>query len=279
MARSKSDRSKRLEAVKKKLASTNYGGSGGYWKPKQGRNVIRILPGVGEMEDFFWQDVGRHYLPNISKSFTCLSFTIGEECPICEFVDGLYKAGDEESKKLAGEMRVRRQFWMNIINRADTEEDASPLIFTPGPMIFKQVASLIQDPDYGDAVFDPDEGLDLIITRTGEMLNTEYDVKARRNESPLSEDPDLIDKWLEEAKDLSVVELTDDVSEDAELLGDDVVVTVLPYDRLKEEFEALDASPEDEDDLPPFDDDEEELEKVIRRKRGGTRRSSRRRRG
>jgi hypothetical protein len=279
MARASSDRSDRIARVRKKLANTDIGGQSGGWSPKSGRNVIRILPGVGDMDDFFWQDVGKHYPPESRRSFTCPKFTIGAECPICDFVDTLYRAGDESSKQLASKLRRQKKFWMNVIDRED--EESGPKIFRNcGPMIFKQIAALVQDPDYGEMLYDEYEGLDLIITKTGEKLNTEYAVQARRKASPLHEDDDVIDEWMEDAKDLSVVELSDDPEEDAELMGDDTVVSVMPYERLKAEFELLDLGDDEEEEELPFEDDDEEdeVQAAIKRRRERGKRSRTRRR-
>jgi hypothetical protein len=272
-----------MDRIKEKLAKTNLGGRGDYWKPKQGRNVIRILPGVGDMGDFFWQSVGKHYIPETQRSYVCPIFTIGDEdedaaCPICEFVDELYKAGDKDSKELAGKLRVRKQFWMNIIDREN--EDKGPQIYTPGVTIFKMVASYYTDPDYGE-IDDVEEGLDITIKRAGTGLDTEYELLPKRKSSPLHKDYKLIDEWLDSAIDLSVVELTEDPAEDKEMMGDDAVVSIMPYERIKKEFEQLDVMPEEESDDPfPEDeddedeDDEEDVRAVINKRR--SRRSRRR---
>jgi len=272
------DRQELLDVIRKKLAAESFGGGGNYWKAKAGRNVIRILPGVGEMGDFFWQDVGAHYVKSRNRPFTCRQFTIGEPCPICELVNDLYNAGDADSKELASQLLRRKSYWMNIIDRSN--EEAGPQIYTPGAMVFKAVAGLVGDPDYGD-IYDEYDGMDIIVTRTGTGLETRYDVNARPKRTPLAcivdnrgretgePDEDLLDKWLEAAVDLTPMELSDDPSEDVDA-GADVVVTVLPYDRLNQEFAQLDTSGSDEKDVP-FPDDEGDIRDVIRKKRGSRR--------
>jgi hypothetical protein len=282
MARKRSasgDREDRLAAVRKKLKETDMGGDRGFWKPKQGRNIVRILPGVGEMDMFFWQDVGKHYIPGSRRSYTCPSFTLGDPCPICEFVGELYDDGSDASKALAKDLRVRKQFWMNIVLRG--KEDMGPLIYTPGVTVFRSISGMISDPDYGE-IYDPYEGVDVTISREGTGVDTKYEVRAKRRESPLHEDEDVIDEWLDEkAKDLSVVELTDNPGDDEDLMQD-AVVYVYPYGRLAELFEELDVAVEEEDDEEetPFPDEDEEEEsparRAIRKKRAE--RSKRRRR-
>lgn len=259
---SKRDKASKLAKIRKRLEQVDMGGRQGFWRPKNGRNVIRILPEVGEME-VFWQEVGKHFIPNSKKVFTCPAFTSGElECPICDFVSELYASGDDESKALAGKLRVRKQFWMNIIDRDN--EEAGPQIYGPGIMVFSAIASIIGDPDFGD-IYDVEEGIDIVIEKSGSGLETSYEVRPRRHATPLAEDPKLVEKWLSEAKDLSVVYLSDDPSDDEDLMSDGVV-GVMPYDRLKEQFESL-GEPEEED-----EDEYDEEETPRRRQRPPRRR-------
>lgn len=251
----KVSRSERLAALRDKLSTTDYGGhKGGWFNPKKGRNVIRLLPEVGEME-FFYQPVGKHELPG-KKTVHCPNFTSeGElECPICELVSDLYKAGDNASKELASQIRVKKKFWMNVVARGETDakgrktsDDEGPFIFPAGITIFNAISTIIGDPDYGD-IMDPETGIDLVIERSGDGVDTSYQVTARRNESPLSDDPDQAQKWLDDAKDLSYVVLSDDPEEDKELIGKHAI-WVWPYDRIAAEYD-LDNLDEDVEEEP-----------------------------
>jgi len=254
--KSELSREERIARVRDKLRKTDTGGGGlGFLSLKTGKNIIRIMPEVGEME-FFFQTVGRHYFPNKKMAY-CPSFTSeGElECPICELVDELYKLGDKSSKALAKELRVSRQYWMNAINRADQE--AGPLIFTPGVKIFNYIISLINDPDYGD-IYNPDEGTDLTIEKSGSGINTDYNPNPRRKITPLHAKDEIMSKWLEDAKDLSWVEVSMDPDEDAKL-SEGHAVYLYPYDRLVEEF-GLDEVDLDD---PQFGGDEDEEEEEV----------------
>lgn len=240
-------RADRLAVLREKLAKTDLrSGGGGFFSPPDGRSVIRILPEVGDM-GFFYQQVGTHQLPGTDnkKQFYCPAFTSeGElECPICKYVDDLKKAGDKASLALAAALRVKRKFWMNVIDRE--RESVGPQIFTPGVMVFGQISSLISDPDYGD-IYDISKGIDIIIERKGKNLDTEYQVKPRRDSSPLSDDQATIDEWLGKARDLTPVEVSDDPEEDKELTKGHILY-ILPYDRLEREFEAVDSDEDDKD--------------------------------
>lgn len=268
----------RLARIKKKLENTDFGGGDhNFWKPKVGANTIRIVDGVGDME-LFWQEVGKHWIPNTKKFFYCNDFTTdGEhECPICEIVASLYAAGNAADKAIAGDLRTQNRWVMNVIVRG--QEPKGPQIAEFGPMIFKQISAKVMDPDYGTDIFDADNGVDLVITRTGTgKTDTSYDVSPKRKNSPMHEDPAQIDQWFDEATDLSYVMLSDDPAEDAEY--SDVLVRLIPYDRLLDEFEMLDADDTgaDAEDTHPFPDEEEEPVRSRAKRGRGDRRSRRRR--
>jgi hypothetical protein len=241
-----------LEALREHLKGLDLGGGGkGFWSPKEGKQTIRILPPVGEMT-FFFQSVGRHFFPG-KRYVVCPSFTTDNqrECPVCEVVKALYQGGKPE-KSLAEQMGKRRSFWMNVVVRG-RDGDEGPFIYTPGSMVFDPLIQLINDPDYGD-ITDIDEGHDITIERSGSGLKTEYGVIPRPKKTPLSDDPDEIESWLEKAKDLSWVEAPDDKEDDKEVIGDRAVY-ILPYDRIVEEFglenvDEMDASDYDKAEQP-----------------------------
>lgn len=234
MAKKKANTADKLEALRKKLTETDMGGSQGFFSPQQGVNEIRILPEVGEM-DWFFQTVGRHYLPD-KKQVYCPNFTSeGEkDCPVCDFVSELYSMNDEASKDLAGQIRVRKMYWMNVVVREENGTTTGPYIYTPGITVFTAIAGLINDPDYGD-IYDVEHGTDVAIHRSGTGLNTEYQVIARRATSPLHESEAKAKEILSKARDLSWVEVSENPEEDKELSKGHAVY-ILPYDRIVDEM-------------------------------------------
>ena len=270
MARRSTDMS-RFEKIRQRLAQESFD-SGGFWKPKVGTSKVRLLPEVGEME-FFFVNVGQHFISKGNQHY-CPDFTLGEKCPICEFVNDLYTAGDQASIELARKIGVRKGFWMNVIDRAN--ESAGPQIYTPGVMVFREIAAFAMNPQYGDLVIDENEGLDLEIVRTGAGLKTRYHCTFDRETSPLADDPAVIDQWLGAAIDLTPVLLTEDPAEDYNITHDEqgtitAKVAVEPYERLKEAFEGIDPTSlgsdanDDEDDE---DEAEDKVSSVIRSRRG-----------
>jgi hypothetical protein len=231
MVTKKQSKAEKLAALQEKMSKQDLGGGGaGYFSPKVGRNVIRVMPEVGDM-DFFFQPVGRHYFPD-GQNVYCPSFTTEKErdCPVCEIVKELNSAGDKASKKLASTLGVRRSWWMNVIDRSNP--GVGPLIFTPGVTVFNSIISLINDPDYGD-ITDLEEGTDITIEREGQGLDTSYEVNPKRKESVLSADE--ADDWMDRARDLSWAEVSEDPEEDRDLAGEHFV-WVYPYDRIVDEF-------------------------------------------
>ena len=239
MAKKELSKAERLAALRDKLSNTDTGGGSGknFFSVKEGTSRIRIMPEVGDM-DFFFQEVGRHYIKDNTGNkvlIYCPSFTFGgeHECPVCEIVNDLYRSGDTFAKEQASELRVSKQYWVNVIDRKN--EEAGPQIFTPGVGIFNSIVSYVNDPDYGD-ITDEVDGADIIIERKGTGFNTEYQTRAVRKESVLSGDADLLDDWFDAAYNLAAVLLSEDASEDKELIGDSVV-WVLPYGRINDEYD------------------------------------------
>lgn len=236
----------RLEAIRARIAATNTGSQQGWFNPKAGKNRIRIMPEVGTMDlGCFYQEVGVHYMSASSSKAErvyCPSFTTNgvESCPICEAVEVLYR-GTKSSKKLAGDLRVSKTYWMNVIDRDD--ESKGPLIYRAGVMVMRSIIAIINDPDYGD-ITDLYDGLDITITKTGSGLETEYQVMPVRAGSPLAgtlskPDEDTIDNWMGTARDLRYALLSDDPDEDEEL-KEGHIVYVLPYTRIADEYGDLD---------------------------------------
>lgn len=225
----------KLDKLRSKMASVASGGAG-FWSPPEGESIIRILPPVGGME-FFFQEVGTHKLPD-NTILRCPKFTSDNEldCPICEAVSQLYN-GSEEDQKFAKQLLRWKQYWMNIVVRDKGDKEgktgSGPKIFTPGVTVFSGLMALVNG-ELGDISKVGDrEGVDIIITKYKENNQTKYMVNAARYDCPLHQDDAQVEKWLEEAEDLSYVVLSEDPDED-EALTDGAKVVLYPYARLKE---------------------------------------------
>ena len=228
-------------------------GSRTFWSPREGRSVVRILPPVGDMQ-FFFKEVGRHYIGG--KSYVCpLISTDGQnDCPACEVNEELYQAGEKEA---AAKFRAQRKFYMNVIVRG--EESAGPRVFTPGITIFGAIVALISDPDYGD-ITDIDGGTDVVINRKGTGLETEYQVMARRNASVLGTD-EQVEEWLKSAEDLEAFVMGKLLSYE-DMANATGAAAYLDMGREEEEFEDEEEFEEEE----AFEEEEEPASSIIRKR-------------
>ena len=206
------DISKLAEKLAQLNAQGNRGGGNGmrFHSIADGRNLFRILPAHANSEMFF-EEVWVHY--GVGKTdqnkkghmVVCLT-THGDSkpCPICEVVKelrNLSKVKDDTYSKQASSLNRKKRVYFNAINRADDltqyakneegkwvnadGEEQSPVgVLATGVTVFKDLLSIIEDPEYGD-VTDAEEGLDVIITKTGTSFNTSYDTKTVRKNSPI----------------------------------------------------------------------------------------------
>lgn len=195
---------------------------------KDGRNVVRILPPSENMESF-GEEVWVHY--GVGKSATNKKGTMvvcprtkdeNAKCPMCEAskeLKQLSKKKDDEYDKQAKSFYRKKRVYYNAIDRSvdlanyelreeddkkvwyniETNEKESPVgILATGVGVYKDLIKIIVDPEYGD-ITDPEEGLDIIITKTGSgQFNTEYEVKSVRKESPVG-----LDNWEDFLNDLA----------------------------------------------------------------------------
>ncbi|QKE56530.1 DNA binding protein [Bacillus phage YungSlug] len=196
-----------FDELRKKLTETKERGNGGgdikYWKPKDGRNVIRILPAADRGNGFYAEGKVRYNVgPNKRKARVPLDQD--EKCPIKDFVSALYATKDEADKKLAKKMGVRTNYAFNVIDRSVEEGQegyGEVLLYNANASVFEGVLTILLDPDYGDFL-DPEKGRDIIITKTGKDLETKYTVNARPKEEPIG-----IEDWEKNLHDL--VKLTE----------------------------------------------------------------------
>ncbi|HEY4430640.1 MAG TPA: hypothetical protein VGN87_06335 [Paenibacillus sp.] len=248
----------RLTELNSNSGGNGSGGGISWLNLKDGRNVIRILPPKGD--GVFAKEVFVHFGVNKTEenkrgTMVVCPKTHGDNkpCPVCDVVAEMRKLSkkkDDKYDKMARELNKKTRVYYNVIDRADDldtfekkevdgkekwfnadDEEETPIkVFGSGIGIYKALLALIIDPEYGD-ITDEDEGLDIIITKSGTGYNTKYEVKSVRKESVIG-----FDNWEEESHDLNPLAKAKSYDEiDAILNGEE---------------------PEDKD-----DDDEEEDEK------------------
>ena len=127
------------------------------WKPKEGENIIRIVPLKGHDNPF--QELFFHY--GFAGKKTILSpISFSERDPISEFAEAALNEGglDKEQWKELKNLEPKMRTYVPIIVRG--EEDKGVRFWAFGITIYKELLEAGKDPDYG-VLFDPKEGHDI----------------------------------------------------------------------------------------------------------------------
>jgi hypothetical protein len=174
------------------------------FKARVGDNVIRILPPTWENARHFAYEVKLHRNIGMnSRGFgstylcpKCNDLSPYSECPVCEEVELLNRRGS--NKDLINKIRLSTSNICYIIDREDEKAGVQPWIIsqTRNAEIVAQATNK-KNHRYINIVH-PIEGRDLEFKRIGSGLDTEYKgFKIEWEPSPLSENADLMDKWLD----------------------------------------------------------------------------------
>ncbi len=175
------------------------------YKVKDGDNLLRILPPTfnnlnGSEAEHYGLDVFVHYdVGTDGSSFLCLEQNFGEPCPICQ---ARIEAESEGDKDLADKLKARKRVLMYVVDR--DAEDAGPLIWSAPWTVDKDLSMRSFDKRSGDIFYpdDPEEGYDIEFARTGKGRNTKYEgVQLARRATPLHDDEEQMDEWLEKIED------------------------------------------------------------------------------
>lgn len=210
-----------IAKLAERLAQLNKGGGGGeggmsFMDIKDGRNVARVLPPINSKAEFaleVWVHYGVGKSANSPKGTMLVCPRTENEnayCPVCELSSQLKKMSskkDDNNDKEARQIYRKKRVYYNAIDRADdlskyefqqeegkpgkwmnteTGKPESPVkVLATGIEVYKSIIGFIIDPEYGD-VTDPEEGLDIIITKTGTgQFGTKYEVKTARKNTPV----------------------------------------------------------------------------------------------
>lgn len=192
-----------LDGMQKKSGTT---GDNNFFKPKDGDNVVRIVPLASTPDDPFVKLLF-HYLNNK----TILSpRTYGGVDPIADFSDALIAQGNgklsKDEYKAAKKFSPQLRTYALVIDREN--EDVGPRFWGFGKTVAEDIIKLMLDPDYGD-ITDPKNGFDLKVSFTpAEKSDTKFaktEVRPSRKESPLSKDKEKAEKWLSEQPDIHTI--------------------------------------------------------------------------
>jgi hypothetical protein len=173
------------------------------WKIPEGKSKLRILPPWSEAGEVGYQSASHWRIPPNDRMFNCLKI-INKECPLCEMVEVMrQKAGkDKDKKKKINEYAAKKSIYYNVVVRG--EEEKGVQIMRSGPRLYENILSYLYDEDYDD-VTDIDNGMDCVIERTGQGLDTSYTVKFGPKQSPLHEKPEVAQRFINGMFDLDTI--------------------------------------------------------------------------
>ena len=167
------------------------------WQCKEGDHRIRFLPRE-EGTVHYAMEAWVHYgVGSDNQAYLCLSKMKQEACPKCEERVKAEKKGDQE---YADQCKPSLRWFSWAIDRDN--EDAGPQLYVMSDRMDKDIAALATDKRTKENYwFDRTDGkgYDVEFTREGMgKLNTRYvDMHVSRKPSPLSDDPELLERWLQ----------------------------------------------------------------------------------
>lgn len=159
--------------------------------PKEGDNLIRIMPPTWDDAKHYGFDLYLHYgIGTDNAAYPCLEKMKGEMCPICEARKAAADAGDTE---LADKLKPNRRVLVWMVDRND--EKSGPVIWSMPWTIDRDLCKLSTDARTGEflAIDDPENGFDVEFERKGKAQRTEYiGLRIARRSSELGDDD-----WLD----------------------------------------------------------------------------------
>lgn len=157
-------------------------------KPKEGRNTYRILAPSPDQAEWvpatgqFWRDLGVHWIKADKDAKP--SVVLGDSEIVYDKPSvintaiqmAIDSAPDETSKELYSSFRSRKTVLINALDRNDNDNH---VVLELTATTFGKYLDLLEiHADAGEDITDMVAGKDIIITRTGKGLQTEYDVSA-----------------------------------------------------------------------------------------------------
>lgn len=162
-------------------------GSKDFMQLEDGDNLVRFRS--DDNGDFYFE-TGYHYIKQGKDkvAVVCNKLHDGSECYLCDVVDALYKGKDKGDKELAKDLQAKARIFFCVVDRSDGKTK----ILGTGNSIFKDLLKYFSDEDWGDLT-DPKTGHDVVITKSGTGMDTEYAVMPKPKTTPLGVDDDYLD--------------------------------------------------------------------------------------
>ena len=169
------------------------------FKVRDGENTLRIMPrtwdDVEQWGDNWGIPIALHYGIGPDKGAYLCNKVRGKSCYLCEERAQLAKDGEEEA---ADALRPSARIVAWVVDR-DAEKEGPQIYPMPATKIEVEVQLLSKDDDGSVLqITNPDEGYDVVFTKTGSQLKTDYKgVRLARKPSPLHDKESKQDEWLD----------------------------------------------------------------------------------
>jgi hypothetical protein len=150
------------------------------WKPKPGKQVVRIVPYKYEPNNPFIE-LKFHY--NINNKTYLSPDSFGRPDPIVEFSNRLKKTGSKEDWQMGRKMEPKMRTFAPVIVRGEEHEGVKFWGF--GKQVYQELLSIISDPDFGD-ITDLTSGRDIVVefkTAEGGASFPETSIRVKPNVS------------------------------------------------------------------------------------------------
>ena len=152
------------------------------WKPKPGKQTIRIVP-YKFQPDAPFIELKFHYGINNKTYLSPDSFNRPD--PIVEFSNRLKKTGSKEDWQTGRKMEPKMRTFAPVIVRGEEHEGVKFWGF--GKQVYQEILSVMADPDYGD-ITDLASGRDIVVEfRTAEESGKNYpetSIRVKPNATP-----------------------------------------------------------------------------------------------
>lgn len=167
------------------------------YKPRDGKNVIRILPPTWDDARHYGYEIWMNYgIGPDNQGYLSLAKMKGEKDPLEDARNEAIKDGDKET---ADALAPKKRVGIWLIDRL--AEDEGPQFWAQPWTVDRDVANLCFDEDTKELILidDPDKGCDLRFYKEGTGLRTEYPASKMKLLKPgyIAEDEKLQNEWLD----------------------------------------------------------------------------------
>ena len=182
----------RLDSLQTKTTKTD-----NLWKPKPGKQQVRIVPYVHNPSNPF---IELFFPYNFGGKNILSPQTHGEADPLVEFADQLKSTGDRNDWNLSKQLTPKMRTYVPVIVRGKEAEGVKFWGF--GKTIYSELLSIIADPDYGD-ITDLMNGRDIDVEFTPSEGPGQYPktaIRVKPNTSAATEDKAIAKSIMDQPK-------------------------------------------------------------------------------